>query len=435
METITEHGVDLLAKELPSVEQIGRLCDFVNSGEARRLEFRSKLADTLSQNTPDALLRGGIGLYILRDYPSAIEKLETGKDCPEKFFYLAMAQKAVRRYEQALANLDKSVKAGIKASIASLQKVDILTKTGDFNAAQKELKACADNKNPDYLVAYGKLLEAQGQYEQASESYKKAIDISPVHAEALFHLAYRCDLSGDEEAAINYYRQIITNSPVYINALLNLAVLYEDADKFEKAAVCVDKVLAAHPNHQRAQMFKKDIESSMTMYYDEDRERKTTRRNQILETPISDFELSVRSRNCLRKMNINTLGDLLNISETELLSYKNFGETSLKEIKAILDTKSLRLGMAAEDNLFNPDPIPLNEETAVNPSILEQSIDELKLSIRAKKCLEKLGIHNLRTLTQKTEAELLGCKNFGATSLNEIKKALSSVGLSLQKLD
>src|SRR3989339_768314 len=128
METITEHGVDLLAKELPSVEQIGRLCDFVNSGEARRLEFRSKLADTLSQNTPDALLRGGIGLYILRDYPAAIEKLETAKDCPEKFFYLAMAQKAVRRYEQALANLDKSVKAGIKASIASLQKVDILTK-------------------------------------------------------------------------------------------------------------------------------------------------------------------------------------------------------------------------------------------------------------------------------------------------------------------
>ena len=133
-------------------------------------------------------------------------------------------------------------------------------------------------------------------------------------------------------------------------------------------------------------------------------------------------------------MNINTLGDLLNISETELLSYKNFGETSLKEIKVILDSKALRLGMAVEDSMFNPDP-QLEQEAEINPTVLEQPIDELKLSIRAKKCLEKLNIRTLQNLVQKTEAELLGCKNFGATSLTEIKKALSTMGLSLRKLD
>ncbi|MHC4761969.1 MAG: DNA-directed RNA polymerase subunit alpha C-terminal domain-containing protein, partial [Planctomycetota bacterium] len=37
--------------------------------------------------------------------------------------------------------------------------------------------------------------------------------------------------------------------------------------------------------------------------------------------------------------------------------------------------------------------------------------------------------------TQKTEAELLGCKNFGVTSLNEIKKAISNLGLSLRSID
>ncbi|MDD5459394.1 MAG: DNA-directed RNA polymerase subunit alpha C-terminal domain-containing protein [Phycisphaerae bacterium] len=434
METITESQVDLLAKNLPSIEQINQLCGLVNSSEARRLEFRSKLADTFNQTTSDALLRSGIALYILRDYPAAAGKLEKAKDCPEKFFYLAMAQKAVRQYDQALANLDKSIKAGTNASAAGLQKADILAKSGDFKAAEKELKACADDKNPDYLVQKGKILEAEGQYVQAAEVYKKAIEISPDHPEALFLLAYRCDLSGDEQAAIDYYRQIIANSPVYVNALLNIAVLYEDMGKFEKAAICVEKVLAAHPNHQRAQMFQKDIESSMNMYYDEDKERKKTRRNQMLETPISDFELSVRSRNCLRKMNINTVGDLLNISETELLSYKNFGETSLKEIKIILDSKSLRLGMSLDDKIFNPETVQ-NEEIEVTPGIMEKSIDELKLSIRAKKCLEKLNIHTLRNLTQKTEAELLGCKNFGVTSLSEIKKALSIVGLSLRKID
>src|SRR5678816_620093 len=85
------------------------------------------------------------------------------------------------------------------------------------------------------------------------------------------------------------------------------------------------------------------------MYYDEDAERRGGQRNAVLNIPITDFELSVRSRNCLKKMNIRTLGDLLRTSEPELLSYKNFGETSLNEIKALLASKGLRLGQAAED--------------------------------------------------------------------------------------
>ena len=48
-------------------------------------------------------------------------------------------------------------------------------------------------------------------------------------------------------------------------------------------------------------------------------------------------------------MNIKSLGDLLRTTEQELLSYKNFGETSLNEIKALLAQKGLRLGQAAED--------------------------------------------------------------------------------------
>ncbi len=84
------------------------------------------------------------------------------------------------------------------------------------------------------------------------------------------------------------------------------------------------------------------------MYYDED-DRRGDRRNAVLDIPITDFELSVRSRNCLKKMNIRTLGDLLSTTEQELLRYKNFGETSLNEIKALLAQKGLRLGQAAED--------------------------------------------------------------------------------------
>jgi DNA-directed RNA polymerase subunit alpha len=215
---------------------------------------------------------------------------------------------------------------------------------------------------------------------------------------------------------------------------LNLAVLYDDGSEFDKAGACVDKVLECHPNHQRAILFKKDIESSKTMYYDEEKEKKRSRKNQILETPISDFELSVRSRNCLKKMNIRTLGDLLRITETELLSFKNFGETSLREIKVILESKGLHLGQALDDKQLQPAEVP-ERNIPEEQGMMNKTVDDLQLSVRSRKCLQKLNIHTMGELARTTEAELLGCKNFGVTSLNEIKKTLANFGLSLRSLD
>src|SRR5204863_8343385 len=102
------------------------------------------------------------------------------------------------------------------------------------------------------------------------------------------------------------------------------------------------------PNHERARLFMKDVESARSQFYDDGDDRRGDRRDAVLNIPITDFELSVRSRNCLKKMNIKSLGDLLRTTEQELLSYKNFGETSLNEIKALLASKGLRLGQNVE---------------------------------------------------------------------------------------
>ncbi len=135
-------------------------------------------------------------------------------------------------------------------------------------------------------------------------------------------------------------------------------------------------------------------------------------------------------------MNIITLGDLLNISEAELLSYKNFGETSLREIKTILESKGLLLGMTLEEKQFSS--AETSDHTAAtiqDEGLLNKPADDLQLSVRARKCLQKLNIRTIGELTHRTDAELLGCKNFGVTSLNEIKKALTNLGLSLRNLD
>src|SRR5687768_9030934 len=191
--------------------------------------------------------------------------------------------------------------------------------------------------------------EKTGDPEKAAEFYERALNENPDHESACFSLAVLYDRRGDDAKAIELYERICTSPPVHVNALMNLAVLYEDNNHYDEAHRCLDAVLRTNPNHERARLYMKDVESARSQFYDEDAERRGDRRDAVLTIPITDFELSVRSRNCLKKMNIRTLGDLLRTSEAELLAYKNFGETSLNEIKALLAQKGLRLGQAAAD--------------------------------------------------------------------------------------
>jgi DNA-directed RNA polymerase subunit alpha len=67
---------------------------------------------------------------------------------------------------------------------------------------------------------------------------------------------------------------------------------------------------------------------------------------EMLAKPIEELDLSVRSANCLKNANIRTLGDLVQRSEREMLSTKNFGRKSLDEIKEVLNTLGLSFGMS-----------------------------------------------------------------------------------------
>lgn len=436
MQQMSEREIDLFASQLPSMKELQTLSRIVNASESSRAKFAEKVEAESSKTSAEANLAVGIGLCLLGRYEEAVERLQKAKDSLEKLTYLAQALRRRKRYAEAIDCLQRAQDFGAEPLNVNLEKAAVYRESRDLESAARELEACKnfENISAEYHYQLGRLQEAQGEYDDAVQNYKTVLELAPEHHRALFHLAYRHDLSGYESIAIDYYKQTIACAPAYVSALLNLAVLYEDRGQFDKASACIGKVLECHPNHPRARLFRRDVESSKTMYYDEDREKKRSRKNQILETPISDFELSVRSRNCLRKMNIRTLGDLLNITEAELLSYKNFGETSLREIKAILDTKGLRLGMALEDK-----DLASGEETGPGSpeeqGLLNKLVDDLQLSVRARKCLQRLNLHTVGELTRTTEAELLGCKNFGVTSLNEIKKALSGLGLALRNLE
>lgn len=84
---------------------------------------------------------------------------------------------------------------------------------------------------------------------------------------------------------------------------------------------------------------------------EEEEEQEDSAFKELINKPISELELSVRSANCLEAANIKTIGDLITKSEAQMLKYKNFGKKSLTEITEILTNMNLSFGMSIDDKI------------------------------------------------------------------------------------
>ena len=93
---------------------------------------------------------------------------------------------------------------------------------------------------------------------------------------------------------------------------------------------------------------------------EEPAERAANQMNEVLNRSVEELELSVRSYNCLKNANIQTIGDLVQKTEAEMLRTKNFGRKSLNEIKEILAGLGLSFGMKfdAQGRLIGGTPPP-----------------------------------------------------------------------------
>lgn len=80
---------------------------------------------------------------------------------------------------------------------------------------------------------------------------------------------------------------------------------------------------------------------------------------------------------------------------------------------------------------FDESPQQQNQENQKLKKLLNMSVNEIELSVRAANCLNNANITSVGQLAQKTEAEMLKYRNFGKKSLNEIKDKLAQLGLSL----
>jgi len=385
--------------------------------------------------TPATAVRLGVCTYLLGRYSQAIEILSESDGGALAHYYMGKAHLAQDEYERAKECFTAAATAGYDSDQCQLSIAETQRYLGDPQAALTTLDnlSGAVEQTAEYLYQRGSTVAALGvNPEEAIALFERAVDTDPNHAGALFGLALENDRHGNDEVALDLYERSTSRFPTSVGALLNLGLLYEDSERYDRAARCYQRVLDVYPSHERARLFMKDARASGDMYFDDDERRRRDQMGQMLDVPVTDFELSVRSRNCLQRMGIMTLGDLARTSEQELLASKNFGETSLVEIRDMLASKGLSLGELSHERREAEVPYVPESLSEDEQATHDRPIADLNLSVRARKCMVRLGITSMGDLLRRTGDELLECKNFGVTSLNEVREKLTQQNLKLR---
>lgn len=418
--------------------EVKAVLDLLGTDAAAHRDLRSAVRDleSVTERSPASSVKLGVCQRLLGKARDALETLKGGDGGALALFHQGLAHIAEGAHEKACELFESARKAGYDAAACVAATAESMRSAGKVAEAQKALDALGSQgeTSADFWAARAGVLADSGHGPaEVAAACSKAIAIDPGHPGALFLLGVVADRVGNEDEAKAYYERSLARYPASVGALINLGILYEDNDDFAKAQQCYRRVLEAFPDHPRARLFLKDSSASGDLQLDEQEMKQRDRLDQVLCLPVSDFELSVRSRNCLQKMGIHTLGDLARTTEEEILASKNFGETSLVEIREMLASKGLSLGQIAQptavSDAVEAEPV---EPSADEQEVYSMPITDLNLSVRARKCTTKLGIMTIGDLIRRTAEDLLECKNFGVTSLNEVREKLTERGLKLR---
>jgi DNA-directed RNA polymerase subunit alpha len=435
--TATDIRDIVLANNTFGPREIGQLTQTVSEDYQQFSVLRDAVAELEAREdrTPAAAVRLGVCQYLLGRYRQTIETLRSADGGALAHFYIGRSQFALGQYEEAIKSYAAARTAGYNGDDCVLATAEAYRYTKDLTKALQVLDKLsgAVEQTAEYLYQRGATVAGLGgSPTEVIALYERAVEVDGKHPGALFGLAVENDRRGNDDTALALYQRAAATFPTNVGTLVNLGLLYEDRQQFDRAQLCYQRVLDSFPDHPRARLYARDASASGNILYDEEAQRRQDRLSAVLNIPVTDFELSVRSRNCLQKMGVRTLGDLTRTSEAELLASKNFGETSLVEIRDMLHSKGLELGQFATEVKPVEPALDLATMSPDEQALLERPISDLNLSVRARKCMARLGLTLIGELIRKTGDDLLECKNFGVTSLNEVREKLTTLGLKLR---
>ncbi len=176
------------------------------------------------------------------------------------------------------------------------------------------------------------------------------------------------DRNNDEDLPVGYIPIDSVHSPVRkVNFSVEAARLGQmtDYDKLTMEVWTNGAISPADAVGQAAKLLKDHMAifinfEELPEQTEDSGERVISQMNEVLNRSVEELELSVRSYNCLKNANIQTIGDLVQKTEAEMLRTKNFGRKSLNEIKEILSGLGLTFGMKfdAQGRLISPAGTP-----------------------------------------------------------------------------
>jgi len=218
-------------------------------------------------------LKLGIASFFLGHLADAVENLRQAEGALASF-YLGRALLEKQDLDEALKAFDKAEKSGYTASQVHLQRAGIFRLKGDLNQARTVLTKLEDqaSHNAEYHFQLASCFLQESQRATAVRHLERAVELDPGHTGALFQLGYANDLAGNDDEAITYYERCMSHPPVHVGVLMNLGILYEDNEKYERSKDCYQKILDANPQDEKARLFLRDSQASLTMYYNPDQD-------------------------------------------------------------------------------------------------------------------------------------------------------------------
>ena len=174
------------------------------------------------------------------------------------------------------------------------------------------------------------------------------------------------DRNFEEELGVGWIPVDSVHSPIKkVNYLVEAARLGQTTD-YDKLTIDVwtDGTVSARDAVSLSAKLVRDhlnifvnIDDEIEPLPEPEEEEPATVENEHLDKSVEELELSVRSYNCLKNANIQTIRELVQKSESEMLRTKNFGRKSLNEIKEILLSMGLNLGMRLDEPVVEMPPV------------------------------------------------------------------------------
>lgn len=241
--------------------------------------------------------------------------------------------------------------------ILNLKQVRFKQKVSDFNSeiinlriAGKDKFTAADINN--FLTTFD-VLNPELVICEMDPSVKLQIDINIEKGRG--YVSAEENSSEDQEIGIIYMDSIFTPIKNVKYSVDNFRV--EQKTDYERLMLELNTDGSIHPKDALKeaaeiliQHFMLFSDEKITLKDDsivaqEEFDEETLNMRKLLNTKLSDLDLSVRALNCLKAANVDTLGELVPFNKTDLLKFRNFGKKSLVELEELLERMELKFGM------------------------------------------------------------------------------------------